>query len=65
MKKKLFERRVKKIQKTNQANFRTKNLIQEKDDALHLKQKAYGKSFNSWIDTNDIIASNELLPSTR
>ena len=66
MVKKCFDCCMKKrLQKTSQTNFRTEKLIKEKGDTLHLKQKGYGNSFNSWIDRNDIIISNELLSRTR
>ena len=39
----------KELQKTNQKEFRNKNLIKEKGDKLFVKWKGYENYFNSWI----------------
>ena len=45
----------KKLQKTNQQEFRTEKAIKRKGDKLYVKWKGYGSSLNSWIDKNDLI----------
>ena len=45
----------KKLQKTNQEEFRIEKLIKKKGDKLYVKWKGYDNSFNSWIDKNDVI----------
>ena len=40
----------KKLQKTNQKEFRIEKVIKRKDDKLYVKWKVYDNSFNSWID---------------
>ena len=45
----------KELQKTNQKEFRTKKVIKMKGNKLHVKWKGYNNSFNSWIDTKDLI----------
>ena len=44
----------KKVQKTNQHEFRVEKVIQKKGDKLYVKWKGYGNSFNSWINEKDI-----------
>ena len=52
MAKKLLEHfmKKKKLQKTNQKEFRIEKVIKRKDDKLYVKWKVYDNSFNSWID---------------
>ena len=45
----------KKLQKTNQEEFKIEKLIKKKGDKLYVKWKGYVSSFNSWIDKNDVI----------
>ena len=45
----------KKIQKTNQKEFRVGKVIKRKDNKLFIKWKGYDNSFNSRIDKKDII----------
>ena len=40
----------KKLQKTNQEEFRKEKVVKKKGDKLYVKRKGYGNSFNSWID---------------
>ena len=42
--------------KKNQTRFRIENVIKSKSDKLYFKWKGYDNSFNSWIDTTDVIA---------
>ena len=54
--KKLFEDFTKKkMQKTNQKEFRVEEVIKRKDDELYVKWRGYGSSFNSLIDKTDIV----------
>ena len=45
----------KKLQKTNQQEFRTEKVIKRKGDKLHVEWKGYGSSHNSWINKKDLI----------
>ena len=45
----------KKLQKTNQKQFRVKKVIKRKGDKLYMKWKDYDSLFNSWIDKKDIV----------
>ena len=45
----------KKLQKTNQKEFRIEKLIKRKGDKLYVKWKDYDNSFNIWIDKNDLV----------
>ena len=45
----------KKLQKTNQKEFRIKKVIRRKGDRLYVKWKGYDSSFNSWIDEKDLM----------
>ena len=40
----------KKLQKTNQKEFRVEKVIKKKGNKLYVKYKGYDSSFNSWID---------------
>ena len=40
----------KKLQKTNQKEFRVEKVIKRKGNKLYVKYKGYDSSFNSWID---------------
>ena len=44
----------KRLQKTNQQEFRTEKVIKEKGDKLYLKWKGYDSSLNSWIERKKI-----------
>ena len=44
----------KRLQKTNQQEFRTEKVIKEKGDKLYLKWKGYDSSLNSWIEKKKI-----------
>ena len=51
MVKKLLEDFIKKkLQKTNQQDFRIEKVIKRKGDKVYVKWKGYDNSFNSWID---------------
>ena len=45
----------KKLQATNQREFRVEKVINRKGDKLYVKWKGYDNSFNSWIDKKDIV----------
>ena len=45
----------KKLQKTNQIEFRIEKVIKRKSDKLYVKWKAYYNSFNSWIDKKHLV----------
>ena len=45
----------KKLQKTNQQEFRKEKVIKQKDDKLYMKRNGCGSSFNSWIDEKYLI----------
>ena len=45
----------KKLQKSNQQEFRIEKLIKGKCDKLYVKWKGYDNSFNSWIDKKDLV----------
>ena len=45
----------KELQKTNQKEFRIKNIIKKKEGKLFVKCEGYDNSFNSWIDKKDAI----------
>ena len=45
----------KKMQKTNQKEFRVERVIKIKVHKLYVKWKGYDSSFNSWIDKKDIV----------
>ena len=45
----------KELLKTNQNEYRIEKIIKIKGDKLYVKCKGYDNSFNSWIDTKDII----------
>ena len=45
----------KKLQKTNQREFRIEKVIKRNGDKLYVKWKGYGNSFNSWIDKEDLV----------
>ena len=56
MAKKLLERTMEKNYKNQiKVKFRTKKLIKEKGDKLHVKWKSFDDSFTSQIDTKDSI----------
>ena len=44
----------KKLQKTNQKEFRIEKVLKRKGDKLYVKWKGYNNSFNSWINKKDI-----------
>ena len=45
----------KKLQKTNQKEFRIEKVLKRKGDKLYVKWKGYGNSLNSWINKKDIV----------
>ena len=51
----------KQLQKTNQKEFRIKNVIKRKGNKLFVKWKGYDNSFNSWIDEIHSEVLEELL----
>ena len=44
----------KKLQKTNQKEFRVEKVIKKKGDKLYIKWKGYDNSFNSWKNKRNI-----------
>ena len=46
---------TKKLQETNQKEFRVEKVIRRKGDKQYVKWKGYDSSFNSWIDKNNIV----------
>ena len=45
----------KKLQNTNQEEFRIEKVIRRKGDKLYVKWKGYDNSFNSWIDKRNLV----------
>ena len=45
----------KKLQKTDQKEFRIEKVLKREEDKLYLKWKGYYNLFNSWIDKNDLV----------
>ena len=45
----------KKLQKTNQKEFRIEEVIKRKGDKLYVRWKGYNNSLNSWIDKKDLV----------
>ena len=45
----------KKLQKTNQKEFRIEKVIKRKRDKLYVKQEGYNNPFNSWIDKKYVV----------
>ena len=45
----------KELQKTNEKEFRTEEVLKKKGDKLYVKWKGYDNSFNSWIDKIDLV----------
>ena len=45
----------KKLQKTNQKEFRIEKVLEKKGDKLYVKWKDYDNLFNSWIDKKDLV----------
>ena len=45
----------KKLQKSNQNEYRTEKVIKRKGDKLYVEWKRYDNSFNSWTDKKDIV----------
>ena len=45
----------KKLQKTNQKEFKIEKIIKRKGNKLYVKWRGYDNSFNSWIDKKDIV----------
>ena len=45
----------KKLQKTNQKEFRIEKVLKRKGDKLYVKWKRYINSFNSWINKKNLI----------
>ena len=44
----------KELQKTNQQEFRTEEVIKKKSNKLYVKWKGYDSSFGIWIDKKDL-----------
>ena len=45
----------KELQKTSQAEFKIKKVINKKGDIIYVKWKGYDNSFNSWIDKGSLV----------
>ena len=45
----------KKLQKTNQQEFRIEKVVKKKGDKSYVKWKGYNCSFDSWIDKKGLI----------
>ena len=48
----------KRLQKSNEKEFRIEKVLKRKVDKLYVKWKEYDNHFNSWIDKKDLVASN-------
>ena len=55
----------KKMQKTNQKEFRVEKVIRRKGDKSHVKWKGYDRSFNSCIVKKDIVQMSEYFPEPK
>ena len=55
----------KKLQKTNQEEFRVEKVTKRKFDKLYVKWKGYDSSFNRRIDRKDIIQMSEYFPEPK
>ena len=55
MVKKLLEHYIKKLQKTNQKEFRIEKVIKKKGNKLYAKWKGNDNSFNSWFNKKDLV----------
>ena len=49
-----YEKKKKKMLKTNQKEFRVEKGIKSEGDKIYVKRKSYNNSFNSWIDKKEI-----------
>ena len=45
----------KELKRTSQKEYRIEKVVKRKGDKLYGKWKGYDNSFNSWIDTKDIV----------
>ena len=45
----------KKLQTTNQQEFRIEKVIKKEDNKLYVKWKGYDSAYNSWIDKKDLV----------
>ena len=45
----------KRLQKTNEKEFRIEKVLKRKGNKLYVKWKGYNSSFNSWINKKDIL----------
>ena len=45
----------KKLQKSNQEEFRIEKVIKKKGNKLYVKWRGYDNSFNSWIDKKELV----------
>ena len=55
----------KKLQKTNQKEFRIEKVIKGKWDKLYIKWKGHNNSFNSWIGKKGIALKSEYFPKPK
>ena len=55
MVKKLLEHYIKKLEKTNQKEFRIEKVIKKKGNKLYAKWKGNDNSFNSWFNKKDLV----------
>ena len=53
------------LQKTNQKEFRVEKVMKRKGNKLYVKWKYYDISFNSCIDTKDIVQMSECFPKPK
>ena len=51
----------KELQKTNQEEFRIKNVIKKNGNKLYVKWKGYDNSFKSWIDKKRLSINESIL----
>ena len=60
-----MENFIKKLQKTNEKNFRIEKVIKRKRSKLYVKWKGYDSSFNSQIDKKDILQMSEYFSESK
>ena len=57
----VFMKKKKKIQKTNQKEFRIEKVLKRKGDKLYVKVKGYDNSSNNWINKKDLYKNESIL----
>ena len=54
-------KKKKKMQKTNQKEFRIEKVLKRKGDKLYVKVKGYDNSSNNWINKKDLYKNESIL----